>query len=382
MMRISCVVAARPNFIKMAPLLTALDRGDCTTELVHTGQHYDDLMAGAFFEDLQLRAPDVELGVGSGSHAEQTAGVLVGFERHLIDTSADIVVVVGDVNATLGAALAAAKLGVPVAHVEAGLRSGDWSMPEEINRVLTDRLSRWLFTPSPDADAHLIAEGILSDRIHRVGNIMIDTLLEFLPQARQRFEQLARLLALPPDYAVVTLHRPSNVDNESDLRKAVETCRLVSELVPIVLPLHPRTLRRLEEHGMQFGGRVMAIDPLGYLDFMALVDGSRLVLTDSGGIQEETSVLGVPCLTLRENTERPVTVSLGTNRVVGTDPSSIRDAAVEALTRSRTPSQIPLWDGATAGRIKMFSSLGEEYPLEGAGEGRVSTCNAIRVLCS
>mgnify|MGYP001579832221 CR=1 FL=1 len=350
--RISCVVAARPNFIKMAPLLAALDSSECTTELVHTGQHYDELMAGAFFEDLHMRAPDVELGVGSGTHAEQTAGVLVGFERHLIGNPADIVVVVGDVNATLGATLAASKVGIPVAHVEAGLRSGDWSMPEEINRVLTDRLSQWLFTPSPDADEHLIAEGIERERIHFVGNIMIDTLLEFLPQARMRFEPLARRLDLPADYAVVTLHRPSNVDDESDLRNAAETCRLVSELVPIVLPLHPRTLRRLQEHGMSFGGRVSAIDPLGYLDFLALVDGSRLVLTDSGGIQEETSVLGVPCLTLRENTERPVTVSLGTNRVVGTDPVRVRNAAVEALTRSRMPAQIPLWDGATAERIR------------------------------
>lgn len=337
--------------MKMAPILAALDGAGADTELVHTGQHYDHSMSGSFFDDLGLPLPDIHLAVGSGSHAEQTAGVLIAYERHLMDTKPDVVVVAGDVNATLGAALAATKLHIPVAHVEAGLRSGDWSMPEEVNRVLTDRMSQWLLTPSADADDNLRAEGIPSDRIHLVGNVMIDTLLRLLPEARNRFDVLAAKLALPTKYSVVTLHRPTNVDGEDALRRLVRLSESIADLVPVVFPVHPRTQRQLEKAGLTLGGRVNTTEPLGYLDFLALIDGSSLVVTDSGGIQEETSVLGVPCLTVRNSTERPITVTHGTNRVVGTDPDTVVGAAAEALERPRHAADIPLWDGKAAKRI-------------------------------
>jgi UDP-N-acetylglucosamine 2-epimerase (non-hydrolysing) len=358
--RISLVAAARPNFMKVAPILAALAGRDCTTELVHTGQHYDHEMAGAFFEDLAMPRPDVSLGVGSGSHAEQTAGVLVAYERHLIDHRPDAVVVVGDVNATLGAALAASKLGIPVAHVEAGLRSGDWTMPEEANRVLTDRLSRWLFTPSADADANLAAEGFDPAAIHLVGNVMIDSLVTHLPAARARFDGLAGRLGLPERFAVATLHRPSNVDREPDLRNTVEACRRLALQVPVVVPLHPRTRARLVEYGIELPHGVLPTEPLGYLDFLALLDRAALVLTDSGGIQEETSVLGVPCLTFRPNTERPITITHGTNALVGTEPEAVAVAAAAALLRERRAANIQLWDGRTAGRIAdvLIAALG------------------------
>ncbi len=337
--------------MKMAPILVALDAAGADAELVHTGQHYDHSMSGSFFGDLGLPRPDVHLAVGSGTHAAQTAGVLVGYERHLRDTKPDVAVVVGDVNATLGAALAATKLHVPVAHVEAGLRSGDWSMPEEVNRVLTDRMSQWLFTPSADADDNLRTEGIPSDRIHLVGNVMIDTLLRLILEARKRFGALVARLPLPAEYAVVTLHRPSNVDGDDGLRRVVKLVESIAGLVPVVFPVHPRTQQQLDKAGIELGGRVNTTEPLGYLDFLALVDGSSLVVTDSGGIQEETSILGVPCLTVRNSTERPITVTRGTNRVVGTDPDTVVSAAAEALGRPRQPADIPLWDGNAAERI-------------------------------
>ena len=348
--RISCVAAARPNFMKVAPVVASLPED--TWELVHTGQHYDPTMSDAFFRDLGLPSPDVSLGVGSGTHGEQTAGVLMAYEKHLLSSRPDAVVVVGDVNSTLGAALAAAKLNIPIAHVEAGLRSWDWSMPEEINRVLTDRLSQWLFTPSADADANLEAEGIPAERIHLVGNVMIDTLSRLLPQARRRYPEVAQRLGLPdPPFAVLTMHRPNNVDDAKSLSRVLEGINAVANMIPVVFPVHPRTRHRLSEFGVQPISKVFVTEPLGYLDFLAIFDTASLVLTDSGGIQEESSVLGIPCLTLRENTERPITCELGTNVVGGADPDAIIRGAEAALERERQPADIPLWDGKAAERI-------------------------------
>jgi UDP-N-acetylglucosamine 2-epimerase (non-hydrolysing) len=349
--RVSVVAAARPNFMKVGPVVAALT-GRVNVELVHTGQHYDDRMSSDFFHDLGIPEPDVNLGVGSGSHAEQTAGVLVAYEQHLLKNPADAVVVVGDVNSTLAAALAAAKLHIPIAHVEAGLRSGDWSMPEEINRVLTDRLSRWLFTPSADADENLKAEGIDSSRIHLVGNVMIDSLLAVLPTARSRFERLAQRLGLTAGhFGVLTLHRPGNVDTAEQLHAILEGIARIEKDLPVLFPVHPRTRGQLDRLGLEFDERIRFLEPLGYVDFLSLLDQAALVFTDSGGIQEETSVLGVPCLTLRPNTERPITCQLGTNRVVGTDPLVIAEAAEFARSRQWEPAAIPLWDGKAAERI-------------------------------
>jgi UDP-N-acetylglucosamine 2-epimerase (non-hydrolysing) len=260
--------------------------------------------------------------------------------------------VVGDVNSTLAATLAASKLNIPVGHVEAGLRSRDWTMPEEVNRVLTDRLSCWLFTPSRDADANLVAEGIPADRIHLVGNVMIDTLLSLLPQARSRFPDVARRLDIgDAPYAVLTLHRPATVDVPARLARALQGVGRVARELPVLFPVHPRTLAGLAQAGRDLPDAVVPLDPLGYLDFLALMDSATLVMTDSGGMQEETSVLGIPCLTMRPTTERPITVELGTNRVVGTDPDEIAAAAAEALAAEWAEAQIPFWDGRAAGRI-------------------------------
>jgi len=347
--------------MKVAPVIIALKGRGVVPELVHTGQHYDATMSKAFFEDLNLPAPDENLGVGSGTQAEQTANVLLAYEQHLLESKPDIVVVVGDVNSTLAASLAAAKLGIPVAHIEAGLRSRDWSMPEEINRVLTDRLSRWLFTPSADADENLIAEGIEPARIHRVGNVMIDTLLRLLPRAQRRQETLLDTMGMKAQsYALMTMHRPSNVDGIGDLQNTLDSAGRVGALLPVLFPVHPRTRKQLEATSLAIPDGVIVIDPLGYIDFLALMAASRLVLTDSGGIQEETSVLGIPCLTLRPNTERPITCTLGTNQVVGTDPDAVQTAAEGALGQGRHPATIPLWDGHTAERIAgiLTSDLG------------------------
>jgi UDP-N-acetylglucosamine 2-epimerase (non-hydrolysing) len=306
-------------------------------------------MSAVFFEQLKLPPPDVDLGVGSGTHAEQTAAVMVAFERHVADHPTDAVVVVGDVNSTLAAALVAAKLGIPVAHVEAGLRSRDWSMPEEVNRVLTDRLSQWLLTPSADADDNLAAEGIAAERVHLVGNVMIDTLLANLDEARARSAADVANARLPAEYAVLTLHRPSNVDDPGVLGAVIAAIGEVAGEVPVAFPVHPRTRRQLESIGIPAGLR--CLEPMPYLDFIGLVDGARLVMTDSGGIQEETSVLGVPCLTLRDTTERPITCELGTNRVIGTDPAAIPPAARAALATEWRPASIPLWDGHAGERI-------------------------------
>ena len=348
--RIGIVAAARPNFMKVAPIVRALE-GRINTELVHTGQHYDKHMSGSFFEELRLPAPDVNLGIGSGTHAEQTAGVMIAFEHYLRDRNIDVVVVVGDVNSTLACALTAVKLWVPVAHVEAGLRSGDWSMPEEVNRLVTDRVSRWLFTTSADADVNLSAEGIPSDWIHLVGNVMIDTLLKNLDRARERGQELRKRLGLDSDYALMTLHRPSNVDAARDLQSLLSAVAEEAHDLPVIFPLHPRTAARLAEFGIDLPSPIQPVEPLSYLDFVGLVDTAGIVLTDSGGVQEETTVLGVPCVTLRTSTERPVTCKFGTNRLAGTEPHAVRRAFTEAMEAPRLPARIPLWDGKAGERI-------------------------------
>jgi len=337
--------------MKVGPIVPALrDRG-AQVELVHTGQHYDQTMSGGFFTELGIAEPDVNLEVGSGTHAEQTAGVLIAFESYLAEREVDAVVVVGDVNSTIACAMAAVKLHVPVAHVEAGLRSRDWTMPEEVNRVLTDRISRWLFTTSADADENLAAEGVPAEWVHLVGNVMIDTLLSNIDRARERGDKVRERLGLDGAYGLMTLHRPSNVDEAASLRALLGVLGEIAADVPLLFPAHPRTASQLREFGVELPDAVRVIEPLGYLDFIGLMDRAAIVLTDSGGVQEETSVLGVPCLTLRENTERPVTCDLGTNQLVGTDPDAILRAAKAALDSPTAPAQIPLWDGQAAGRI-------------------------------
>ena len=349
------VVGARPNFMKAASVLTAARAGGLTTRLVHTGQHYDRELSDVFFDELGLDEPDMSLGVGSGSHATQTARIMLAFEQELDRSRPGVVVVVGDVNSTLACALVAIKERVPVAHVEAGLRCYDPWMPEEINRRLTDHLSTYLFTTSRDANENLAREGIPAHQTHFVGNTMIDTLLRFRDSARRRRapEQFG---VVAGGYVVLTLHRPDNVDELAQLEIIVETISTIARDLPVVFPVHPRTLAQVA--GTALGQRleadsgILVTQPLGYLDFVGLLDGARLVLTDSGGIQEETTVLGVPCLTLRQSTERPVTVESGTNRVVGTDPDTVLAAARAALATSQAEPRVPeLWDGHAGERI-------------------------------
>lgn len=355
-LKIVNVVGGRPNFVKIAPILDAMTKVPAIApRLVHTGQHYDHAMSRAFFEDLEIPEPDFFLGVGSGSHAEQTARVMVEFEKVLEKERPDLVLVVGDVNSTLACALVAAKQIVPIAHVEAGLRSFDRTMPEEINRTLTDHLSDYCFTTSEDANGNLRREGIPEGRIHFVGNVMIDTLRKYEPAARAK--KAAEALGLVPgEYAILTLHRPSNVDDPKTFGLLLDSLEEILDKVPVVFPIHPRSRRRISEFG--FDARIEALnrlrlcEPLGYLAFLSLMRDSRFVMTDSGGIQEETTALGIPCLTLRENTERPVTVHLGTNVVVGTRRERIVGEAMRLLgegeRRRCTP---PLWDGQAAARI-------------------------------
>jgi UDP-N-acetylglucosamine 2-epimerase (non-hydrolysing) len=351
MLHVLFVVGARPNFMKVAPMLRCLDgRGGWTSVLVHTGQHYDANMSGDLFRDLGIREPDVNLGVGSGSHASQTAAVLVGIEGVLRDSEPDLVVVVGDVNSTLAAALAAVKLHIPVAHVEAGLRSGDRRMPEEINRVLTDRLAALCLTPSRDAGGNLVGEGIDPDRIHFVGNIMIDTLRHSLNRADAE-AVLAKYEVAPSEFGLVTLHRPSNVDDAETLRGILEALDEISRDRPLLFPAHPRTKQRLDGLGWSPEG-VHVTPPLSYLEMIALLDNAAVLLTDSGGLQEESTALGVPCFTLRSTTERPVTITEGTNVLVR-DRST---ASILEAYRTRPPEtgrRPPPegWDGRTAERI-------------------------------
>ncbi|HWS52723.1 MAG TPA: UDP-N-acetylglucosamine 2-epimerase (non-hydrolyzing) [Pyrinomonadaceae bacterium] len=360
MLKVINVVGARPNFMKVAPVVEAMRRrpAEFSPLVVHTGQHYDERMSDAFFRDLGMPRPDVHLGVGSGSHARQTAAVMERFEPVVLEEKPDWVLVVGDVNSTLACALVCAKLLVRVAHVEAGLRSRDRAMPEEINRLVTDQLSDLLLTPSADADRNLLAEGIPPARVRMVGNVMIDSLFQQLERARASTAREDVGVGGGRDYAVVTLHRPSNVDDEATLGGILSALDEIGASLPVVFPVHPRTRQNLASFGLleqvERRGRLRLVEPLGYLDFLRLYSGARLVLTDSGGIQEETTALGIPCLTLRENTERPVTVELGTNRVVGTDPARIVSEAADALARGRDggpPRVPPLWDGRAAGRI-------------------------------
>ncbi|HET7588162.1 MAG TPA: UDP-N-acetylglucosamine 2-epimerase (non-hydrolyzing) [Gammaproteobacteria bacterium] len=349
---IHLIAAARPNFMKIAPLWHALAAEPwCRVELVHTGQHYDPSMSDAFFRDLELPHPDIHLGVGSGSHAEQTARVMLEYEKICLARRPDCVVVVGDVNSTVACALVATKLHIPVAHLEAGLRSRDRRMPEEINRLVTDTVADLLWTPSPDADDNLRAEGAPDDKIAFVGNIMIDS-FELMRDKIAASNILERLGLQPRSYAAVTMHRPSNVDDRDQLLRLMTELQKVSERLPLVFAVHPRTRQRMAEFDLAFSedAAVQLIEPLGYLDFMKLVSDSRLVITDSGGIQEETTYLGIPCLTLRDNTERPITITAGTNQLVNADTlhASLDNALATRPSSHRPPD---LWDGGTAGRV-------------------------------
>ncbi len=346
--------------MKVKPVLDALERRGAETVLVHTGQHYDPAMSEVFFHELGLRAPDHYLGVGSGTQAETTARVMTAFEPLVERLQATTVVVVGDVNSTLACALVAAKAGPYVAHVEAGLRSGDWAMPEEVNRVVTDRLSDLLFAPSADALANLQAEGYRPDQVHLVGNVMVDTLLANLGRAQAR-GVLERLGVAPKGYGLVTLHRPSNVDDAPALSSLLAVLGQVARHCPLVFPVHPRTAKALA--GTELPTGLRAVEPLGYLDFIALEASAAVVFTDSGGVQEETTVLGVPCVTLRDSTERPVTVSEGTNTVAGHDPERILEAAARALEGGFAPRRPALWDGHAGERIAdVLVALGPGHP--------------------
>jgi len=349
-MRVLHVVGARPNFMKAAPVMIALD-GEFNQILVHTGQHYDERMSAVFFNELGLREPDVNLGVGSGTHAAQTAQIMIELERLLVGNRPDLVLVYGDVNSTAASALVCSKLCIPVGHVEAGLRPRDRTMPEEINRLVTDQLSDLLFTPSTDGDDNLRSEGIAAEKIHFVGNVMIDTLVRLLPKAEKR--AAANGLRPPGKYGLVTLHRPSNVDVLGRLRAILETLSDISQDIPLLFPVHPRTRERINGSGFpDHVPRLELIEPVGYLDFLALQKAAHLVITDSGGIQEETSYLGIPCLTLRSTTERPVTVEIGTNTLVGEDLDDLRREVSRILSGTvKEGRRPPLWDGHAAERI-------------------------------
>ena len=350
-MKITCVVGARPNFIKMAAIVQELRRRPhFSTRLVHTGQHFSPDMSDRFFADLELPQPDANLGAGGGSQIQQTAQIMLAIESELQENRPDLVVVVGDVNSTMAAALVAAKLEIPIAHVEAGLRSFDRRMPEEINRVVTDVLADYLFVTEPSGVRNLLAEGIAEPRIHLVGNVMIDTLLRFREKAAHS-DILNQLRISTREYAVVTLHRPSNVDDPAKLEGLLDMLVQLSRRIPVVFPVHPRTSQRIEGNHLPKSCLILTV-PLGYLDFLRLMSEARLVLTDSGGIQEETTILQVPCLTLRENTERPITIECGTNKLAGTDPERILALALVALDEKPNRGRVPeLWDGKAAERI-------------------------------
>lgn len=347
---ITHIVGARPNFMKAAPVIAALEALSIPQWLIHTGQHYDSVMSDLFFNQLSLPKPDLHLGVGSGTHAQQTAAVLVGVEGALIETRPSVLVVYGDVNSTVAATLAAAKLGVPVAHVEAGLRSFDRAMPEEINRLVTDSLASWLFTPSADGDENLKREGVAGE-IHRVGNVMIDTLVRLLPKADASgvLKQIGVTSSEP--FVLVTLHRPATVDAPDVLHGVLEALAVIARELPVVFPVHPRTAARLDAK-WRSARNLHLIAPLGYLEFLGLERSAKLVITDSGGVQEETTYLGVPCITVRSTTERPVTISTGTNELIGTDPRRMLAVTQERLKSPPAERRVPeLWDGHAAERI-------------------------------
>jgi UDP-N-acetylglucosamine 2-epimerase (non-hydrolysing) len=346
-MNVFHIVGARPNFMKVAPVLSALsEHKNVAQTLVHTGQHYDVSMSDVFFQQLGIPSPDINLGVGSGSHAKQTAEIMTRFEPVVIERKPDLVLVYGDVNSTVATTLVCAKLGVRVGHIEAGLRSFDRTMPEEINRLVTDQLADMLFTPSEDGDENLRKEGIPAEKIFRVGNVMIDSLVRLLPAAQKVPHD-----GLPARYALVTLHRPANVDDSATLKEILASLLEVNRDLSVVFPAHPRTRQRIAEFGLN-AGQLRVLDPLPYIDFLALQTRATVVITDSGGIQEETSYLGIPCLTVRENTERPITISLGTNVLVGRDRQKLRTELSRVLAgQSKKKASIPLWDGHAAKRI-------------------------------
>lgn len=345
---IAHVLGARPNFVKAAPVIAALSETGREQRVIHTGQHYDERMSEVFFRELGLPEPDVNLEVGSGSHAVQTAAIMVALEKEFTERSPELVMVYGDVNSTIAAALVAAKLHIPVAHVEAGLRSFDMTMPEEVNRRLVDQLSNLCFVTSPEAVGHLAAEGVAVDRVHFVGNPMIDTLLAHLDKFDT--EAVRRSYDLPERYVVATLHRPANVDDPAVAAGLVKRLHEIAELVDVVMPVHPRGRKVLTEAGLDAHPRVRLLEPLGYVEFVAAVRGAAAVVTDSGGVQEETTILGVPCLTLRPNTERPITITHGTNRLVTAD--DVVPAVAEALAAGRGEQEHPpLWDGHAGPRI-------------------------------
>ncbi|MGD0308162.1 MAG: UDP-N-acetylglucosamine 2-epimerase (non-hydrolyzing) [Acidobacteriota bacterium] len=352
-MKILHVVGARPNFMKVAPVYAALaQRAKISQILVHTGQHYDAFMSDVFFQQLEIPEPDYNLGAGSASHAQQTAEIMLRIEPVILETRPDLLLVYGDVNSTVAAALVCSKLLVSIGHVEAGLRSFDRTMPEEINRILTDRVADHLFTPSSDGDENLLREGVKPEKIHLVGNVMIDTLVRLLPRAGTP-EMLARLAPGGLPYALVTLHRPSNVDDPAGLRAILETLNTIAGEIPVIFPVHPRT--RQVMRGIEIGElspRLHLVEPVGYLEFLGLQRKAAFVITDSGGIQEETTYLNVPCLTVRENTERPVTVTVGSNILVGRDMGRLKQEAARILAgKGKTGSVPPLWDGKAGARI-------------------------------
>jgi UDP-N-acetylglucosamine 2-epimerase (non-hydrolysing) len=341
------VVGARPNFVKAAPVIAALERsGDTSVRLLHTGQHYDRALSDGFIERLGMREPDANLGVGSGSHAEQTARVMTGVEADLLANPADLALVAGDVNSTMAAALAATKLHVPVAHIESGLRSRDWGMPEEVNRVVTDRVSELLLCTSADAVENLAAEGIEGDGVQLVGNTMIDSLYRIL-EGVDRPALLERNGVEAGKFVLVTLHRPALVDDPERLGPTMAVLTRIAESLPVIFPVHPRTKARLDSTTFTGLGAVTLVEPMDYADFIGLEAEARLVITDSGGVQEETTALGIPCLTYRTTTERPITTGLGTNELVGVDPTALQEAAQRALAADppAKPPEVPLWDG-------------------------------------
>lgn len=359
MLKIVNVVGARPNFMKMAPIVDAMKQhpNDIRQWLVHTGQHYDEKMSKSFFVDLGIPEPDLNLEVGAGSHAQQTAGVMVSFEKVCMDLKPDLVIVVGDVNSTMACTITAKKLGIRVAHVEAGLRSRDMAMPEEINRLCTDVISDFLFTTDEGANANLKAEGVDGKKVHFVGNVMIDTLLKHKEKARAL--SFDRWDLKPGEYATVTLHRPSNVDHKATLQGILEALHEISQQIKVVFPMHPRTRKMVDQFGLSHlltedlsKTGIFTVEPLGYLEFLRLNMDAKMVLTDSGGLQEETTVLGIPCITLRHNTERPITCDVGTNVIVGNDKQKILSAAYSVLNGTAKQGRVPdKWDGKAAQRI-------------------------------
>lgn len=370
MKKVMLVCGARPNFMKIAPVIKAMRKQPRLKHfLVHTGQHYDEKMSGSFFTDLGIPEPDVDLGVGSGSHAVQTAKILVEFEKVCESEKPDLVVVVGDVNSTLACAIVAKKLWIPVAHIEAGLRSNDRRMPEEINRLVTDAITDIFFTTEAEANANLTREGVAAERIHFAGNVMIDTLLDNVERASRESDILARLGLEPRDYAFLTLHRPSNVDDPDVLKGLLEVLAYIQERVKLVFPVHPRTLGRIDAFGLRplldAMKNTVVLEPLGYLDMLQVNRNARFALTDSGGLQEETTVFGVPCITLRETTERPVTVAVGTSELAGNDPAKIRNAVDRILAGDwKMGAQPDGWDGKASERIVevIDGYLGEGSP--------------------